>query len=100
MPSATQTTPQISECPERGTGTMHQHLEPSGAHLACCRLCVLVLQLFTWNVACVSSLVVVTVFWGALVRSQKKVSYNSSVTASFHVERWCVVEILLDAGYV
>lgn len=45
-------------------------VERGSANLSAFGRFVMWLQIFSWNVACLSSLIVVTVFWGLLVRTR------------------------------
>lgn len=44
------------------------YVTDGGHPLSCCARFLLGLQIFIWNVACVGSIIVVTVFWTSLVR--------------------------------
>lgn len=63
MPFGQLNTPTSSAGPVRGT---HEMGDPQP--LPTCSRFLLGFQIFTWNVACVGSLVVVVVFWFSLVR--------------------------------
>lgn len=61
--------PTASAGPVRGTHAVGHH--HAGEPLSNCKRTLLGFQIFVWNVACIGSLVVVTVFWTVLVRTKR-----------------------------
>ena len=75
--------PTASAGPVRGTHAVgHRH---EGEPLSNFRRTLLGFQIFTWNVACIGSLVVVTVFWTVLVRTAGR--NTSACVVRFFAER-------------
>lgn len=63
MITAKESSPKVAAGPVRGAD------RTDGGHpLSSCARFLLGFQIFTWNVACVGSIIVVTVFWTSLVR--------------------------------
>lgn len=72
--------PMASAGPVRGTHEMTHHAgRDQHQPLSGRRRALLGFQVFVWNVACVGSIVVAVVFWGALVRKRHDYSAYSTL---------------------
>lgn len=86
--------PTASAGPVRGTHAVgHRH---AGEPLSNFRRTLLGFQIFAWNVACIGSLVVVTVFWTVLVRTAGR--NTSACVVRFFAERNTNAAILSYVG--